>query len=247
MQREVPHTLSAPSIPVFTDYNPPVLSFWDKLKEPFDSELSAKNKARENWEKLFLPNNPGRLLDIGAGDLRWSKKAMDQGWTVESIHSNPTICEEWRKRNLNIQSGKPQWEDYSDETFDAVVVRWVLEAEKTPSALIENAWRVLKPNGRLILIAWNNSSYGYELYTEQWLPLCIGQYQHIFSPGSLRQCAIQAGVNKKIILFSSVAGQLPQSNPPAPETDLNELRKKALRLFSEEPLSGEALILIGTK
>lgn len=243
--RQIPSEYAAP---VFLDYDPAPTSLWQRLKGTFESSLAFDAKDREHWEGLYLPDQPGHLLDIGAGDLRWVEKATTHGWTTESVHSNLLSVKSWQPKGLTITYGTPQWDSYPMDAFDAVLLRWALEQYSDPVDFLKKAWRVLKPGGRLVIIAWNSSSLGRELYGNKWLPLCIPQHFHIFSPGSLHKCFRLAGINEKFVFFSSFAGQLPQAFQVDPSTeDQGELRKKASKLLKETPLCGEALVLACNK
>lgn len=235
--------------PLFTDMAPaPALaSLWEKLRETFDSGSQSDSKDRELWERLYLPETPGNLLELGAGDPSRIMKATELGWNAEAWHLSSKALQEWQNKGLKLKSGEPDWNSFLPESFDAVVIRWALEQSHDPIALLRNAWRILKPSGRLVIIAWNSHSLGYELYGTRWLPLSIPQHRQIYSPGSLRRSMALAEIGIKFALFTSFAGQLPQSLPAQPQSEVEALRQKALKQLREDSLCGEALVLVCEK
>ena len=219
-------------------------SLWDRIKETFTNRLDDK----ERWKTLYLPETPGLLLDIGTGDIHPVLNAAARGWNTHIIHTNSLLIEKYNQSNqIQISHTPPIWEKYASSPFDAIIIRWYLEQVPYPSQLLRSAWNSLIPGGRLIIFAWNASSYGHELYGKNWLPLHIPQFKYIFTASSLRQCLYAAGIKCRYNLFCSSAGQLPQSNPPAINQDVHELHKKIAHILKEEPMSGEALILTCNK
>jgi len=240
---------ASPEAPLFTDMAPAPASasLWGKLRETFDSGSQSDAKDREFWERLYLPETPGNLLELGAGDPSRIMKAIELGWKAEAWHLSAKALQEWQDKELNLKLGEPDWNSYTPESFDAVVIRWALEQSADPIALLKNAWRILKPSGRLVIIAWNSRSLGYELYEARWMPLSIPQHRQIYSPGSLRRSMALAEIRVKFALFASFAGQLPQATSAQPQPEVETLRRKALKQLREDPLCGEALVLVCEK
>lgn len=226
---------------------PAPASLWGKLRDTFDSASQSDSKDRELWDRLYLPATPGTLLELGAGDPSRVMKVTALGWKAESWHLSSEALQPWRDKGLKLKSGEPVWNSYSPESFDAVVIRWALEQSADPIAQLRNAWKILKPSGRLVVIAWNSHSLGNELYGARWMPLSISQHRRLYSPGSLRRTAALAEIGIKFVLFTSFAGQLPQSHPAQPQSEMDALRQKALKQLREDPLCGEALVLVSEK
>ena len=249
IQREPAPAGTNSESPLFTDMAPAPApaSLWEKLRDTFDSASQSDSKDRELWDRLYLPETPGTLLELGSGDPARIMKATALGWTAESWHLSSRAPQQWQDKGLKLKSGEPDWNSCSPESFDAVVIRWALEQSADPIALLRNAWRILKPSGRLVIIAWNSHSLGNELYGARWMPLSIGQHRQLYSPGSLRRSVALAEIGVKFVLFTSFAGQLPQSLPAQPQSEMDTLRQKALKQLREDPLCGEALVLISEK
>ncbi|MDI9401053.1 MAG: methyltransferase domain-containing protein [Verrucomicrobiota bacterium] len=249
IQREPIATDSSDS-PLFTDVAPAPAanSLWGKIRGSFENKTQSASKDRELWERLYLPETPGKLLELGAGDPSAILNLTRLGWQqIEAWHLCPQAPQEWQEKGVSLKSGEPDLSSYPAESFDAVVLRWALEQSPEPLTLLKNAWRLLKPSGRFVLIAWNSNSLGCELFAAQWLPFTIAPHRRLYSPGSLRQSLALAKVQRKFALFTSFAGQLPQSQPPQPETETEALRQKALKQLEQDPLCGEALVLVADK
>ena len=92
----------------------------------------------------------GRLLDLGCGcgdkTAFWSLKAKEViGWDLQNIFYKPYISQ------LSFCRADALHFPFSDQTFDYIVSLDVLEHIEDDVGFVREAWRVLKPNGTLII------------------------------------------------------------------------------------------------
>jgi len=106
-------------------------------------------------ESYLRPSGGEYLLDVACGDGYYSRKMASRGAKVEAIDIDPE-----RIRNAstyhnvpNVQYQRANAENlpYVDGTFDKVVSVCALEHFHNPQKAIDEAYRVAKPGGRLVL------------------------------------------------------------------------------------------------
>ena len=93
---------------------------------------------------LLAPLPGERVLDLGCGDGELTEKLIDRGAEVVAIDASPEQIAAARARGLDahVASG----EELSFETeFDAVFSNAALHWMTRPEAVIDGAWRALRP------------------------------------------------------------------------------------------------------
>ena len=99
----------------------------------------------------------GRALDLGCGDGFWSRKLETSGYQVTSVdhekyYQNTQI--------VNLEQSLP----FPDQSFDLVWSTEVLEHLFTPSHLVREIERILRPQGLLVLTTPNSYFWIYPLF-----------------------------------------------------------------------------------
>lgn len=135
---------------------------WDKAAASFDDEPDHGLRSpatREAWTALlkkWLPV-PADVLDIGCGTGSLSVVMAGLGHNVTGIDFSPAMIEHARAKAE--AAGQPisfhvmdAANPPLDQRFDAVLCRHVLWALPAPAEVLHRWTKLLKPNGRLILI-----------------------------------------------------------------------------------------------
>ena len=124
-------------------------------------EAAKRYAASTEWlaVRKFMPANPGRALDIGAGRGISSFALAQDGWKTTALEPDPSsIVGAGAIKSLSAASGLDiavveTWgEDlpFSDGSFDLVHCRQVLHHARDLNKLCLQIARVLKPGGRMI-------------------------------------------------------------------------------------------------
>ena len=116
-----------------------------KVKEKIDG-ISAKKKyawSQTKWihKRFFM--KPGKLLDLGAGLGIYSDTFRKLGYKVFSVDK------EYTEIKLDLEKDNLPFED---ESIDYCFCCHVIEHLNNPIKMIKESYRVLKNNGKLILI-----------------------------------------------------------------------------------------------
>lgn len=146
----------------------------------------------------FLRADQGgtKLLDIGCSSGALLGSARRHGFKAEGVEPAVQAAEYARSEGLTVFQGYLQDACYPTENFDAVTLMEVIEHLPDPHALLKEVWRILKPNGMLVVGTGNGASWTVRLVGARWGYLHVAEHGgHIsfFNPGSLGLLAQQRG------------------------------------------------------
>jgi len=150
---------------------------WDNSAAKYDSHhahgVQSKEEA-EAWRDLFARIIPGkelRILDVGCGTGEMSFILAEMGHEVYGLdisHKMLAKAEEKAKKKAETNGGlrlKFLWGDaekppFPDDFFDVVICRHVLWTLPSPQKAIDSWRRILKENGKVIVIdaLWDDGS-----------------------------------------------------------------------------------------
>lgn len=150
----------------------------------------------ERWRRL------GRLLEVGCGQGQFLERAAERGWSVQGVEILPPVAARARERGLEVFLGTLEEARFPVGSFDAVVMREVIEHVVEPVALLREVARVLRPGGVAALGTGNAASWAARLRRARWPYYRFGGHLHIrfWSPSAAAALARAAG-------FATVACQ----------------------------------------
>ncbi len=107
----------------------------------------------------YLPQEPGKVLDLGGGTGRWSNWVAEKGHQVVLLDRDLSVLKIAQQRHPNISSAKANVEylPAPDETFQMVFAVQMIGMIQDRHQFFREIHRVLKPNG-LLFITWDNKS-----------------------------------------------------------------------------------------
>ena len=124
---------------------------YDKIFEPLNGGL------RTIGMKMYPPREGMSVLDVGCGTGIHLERYQKAGCDVFGIDRSPAMLQVARKRlgeSANLYEGDASSMLYSDSEFDLVYMTTVLHEMPATvrSAVIKESKRVLKQDGRILLI-----------------------------------------------------------------------------------------------
>ncbi|EFO80400.1 methyltransferase type 11 [Oscillochloris trichoides DG-6] len=120
-----------------------------------------------------------RVLDLGAGMGGFAVAAALRGARVVASEYNPAYCEIVRLRaerhnlRLPVFNAAGETLPFADASFDVVVAWDVIEHVQSPTAMLREIARVLRPKGHCLITAINRRAWidpHYHLPGINWLP-----------------------------------------------------------------------------
>lgn len=170
----------------------------------------------------------GRALEIGcgAGDLLNQMKEI--GWQTVGIDFDPVAIAAAKQRGLDVRVGDLESQEFSDGSFDVVLMKHVLEHLPDPQYSMRTIRRILRPGGRLIAVTPNVDSWGSSRFGKDWRGLEPPRHLHLFNLQSTTLLIENTGFTKFNVRISvrssiqvlkeSIMLRSPDANPNALHT-----------------------------
>jgi 2-polyprenyl-3-methyl-5-hydroxy-6-metoxy-1,4-benzoquinol methylase len=135
--------------------------------------LFPTERAEIDFSILHLSNNErGKLLDIGCGSGTFISKMANLGWDAHGIDFDAKAIEVCVQNGLNAQTGDLFSQQYPDNYYDTIVLNHVIEHLYDTLDVIKECFRVLKPNGKLIIATPNTNSWMFRFkFKQNWFSL----------------------------------------------------------------------------
>ncbi|MEU4558621.1 methyltransferase domain-containing protein [Actinoplanes sp. NPDC023936] len=144
---------------------------WDQAAPRYDRQIAFLEKHWFTGGREWLgARATGRILDVGVGTGR-NLPHYPADATVTGIDLSPAMLAVARRRArrpVELHEGDATRLPFPDGSFDTVVCALSLCTIPDPRAAIGEAWRVLVPGGRLLLLDHIGSSWP-PVHAAQWL------------------------------------------------------------------------------
>jgi 2-polyprenyl-3-methyl-5-hydroxy-6-metoxy-1,4-benzoquinol methylase len=141
-------------------------------------------RGRRALEAMDLEGiKPGRLLEVGCGNVVRLQRLQELGWTVEGQEVDPVAARLVRQAlAVTVHEGLLEGLGLPAESYDAIVMNHVIEHVRDPAALVQECFRLLKPGGHLVSVTPNSESLGHKRFKQHWRGLEPPRHLVIFSP-----------------------------------------------------------------
>ncbi len=157
----------------------------DKMRSYFD-ELAGKFGRNyvpgRSWqglaETLLTLMPPMVIADLGAGEGTFSQLLARRSKKVIAVDNSEKMVEYGRElarkhgvKNLEYRKGDLEEVPIRDATVDLAFFSQALHHAQHPDRAVAEAWRILKPGGRIVVLDLLRHSYeeARELYADLWL------------------------------------------------------------------------------
>lgn len=127
---------------------------YDLAAVDYDKKEKYLNSFEQNkLLPLFGDIKNKKILDVGAGTGRLALKLSNLGATVTALDVSFEMLKVLTGKNKKIETklGDAQNLPFDDEAFDILVAAFVVVHLKNPMSFFDEAYRVLKNNGKLII------------------------------------------------------------------------------------------------
>lgn len=148
----------------------------------FDPATDAAGRAAETYRRFVLADHvrfvwraftasgtAGPILDVGCGGGLFLRMLAERGAKVAGLDFAPAAARvAWRTNHVPAVCGSLGRSPIAPESCSVVTMFHVLEHLYDPAAYLDEARRILKPGGRLVVQVPNADSWQFLLLGEYW-------------------------------------------------------------------------------
>ncbi|MFH1420106.1 MAG: class I SAM-dependent methyltransferase [Planctomycetota bacterium] len=167
------------------------------LKEQRDSlpNRFIKHMRLDVLEKTGWLQRGAKLLDVGAGfGVQLEYFIQERGVVGTSLDFDPKTAEHSVVKGIaNVRTGDLLDAGFAAKSFDVITMYETLEHVYHPKATLDEAYRILKPGGRLVVEVPDFGSPLRKLFGRFWFALMVPAHLHHFTKRSLRDVVTAAG------------------------------------------------------
>ena len=146
------------------------------------------------WRERRLLSRPGRLLDFGCGEGAFLDRMHRNGWDVTGLDAFASPVHRVRHRlGLPVLVGSLPHPQLRPASFDVITMWHSLEHVPYPREVLEGAYHLLVPGGKLLVAVPNIESLAFEWFGPSWFGLDLPRHMTHFSPTTLRWMLERAG------------------------------------------------------
>lgn len=146
-------------------------------------------RIRKRLKKtLLIPNyiKNGKILEIGCSYGNYLFQLKKIGWDVKGIELSKKAVD-YGKNKLNLDIFNLDIQDFeSEEKFDIIYLRMVLEHVESPKIILKKCYSLLKPNGKLVLILPDISGLEVSIYKKYAYTLQLPYHLYHFTPITIK-------------------------------------------------------------
>jgi demethylmenaquinone methyltransferase/2-methoxy-6-polyprenyl-1,4-benzoquinol methylase len=146
-----------------------VLRDYSRQAETYDTTRSASPSVLAPLREA-LAGAPGRkLVDVGGGTGNYAAALAREGWDPVVVDRWPAMLARATAKGLATLEGDAQHLPLEDASADAVMLVSMLHHVEDPGRALAEAKRILRPGGRLALMAFTREELE-DLWYSDWFP-----------------------------------------------------------------------------
>ena len=176
------------------DYFQDVAKSWDSIRAMHVSQQQLEEALFE----IVGDDFDGELLDIGTGtgrilEVLASRVSRGVGVDMSSgmLAVARTNLESADLKHIHVRKGDMYQLPLEDNSFDLAILHMVLHYSDNPAEVIREASRVLRPEGRLIVV-------DFAAHAEEYLRVDYQHHRLGFTDAEIGQCFESAGISAQL-------------------------------------------------
>jgi 2-polyprenyl-3-methyl-5-hydroxy-6-metoxy-1,4-benzoquinol methylase len=140
---------------------------------------------KTKWVQSLFTGHKGHLLDIGAGTGAFAHAMQQKAWNVTGLEPDAVTRDKaFEIHQLHLQSTDTIF-DLPENEFEVITMWHVLEHVHTLKSYLNQCFKSLKYNGRLIIAVPNYTSFDAKYYKKYWAAYDLPRHLYHFSPKSM--------------------------------------------------------------
>ncbi len=176
------------------------LSFRPSLREERSRlrRLERLIGLRRRAQAVIRNKSTGHLLDVGCGTGDFLEvMQLYPGWTVQGLEPHAAAAARARKEyGVPVEAVSLDQAAFPDETFDAVTLWDVLEHVPDPRAALRKIYRMLRPDGIVVIGVPDRDSIDAKLFGPTWAGLDFPRHFSVFAAQHLTRCCVDASFDE---------------------------------------------------
>jgi SAM-dependent methyltransferase len=146
---------------------------------------------------------PGEMLDIGCGSGSFLATMRDRGWAVRGLEINENAARRAEAKGLDVFCGTLTAAQFPAESFDYIRASHSFEHMTRPHESLDEVYRLLRPQGKLLIAVPNHESFAARLFSRNWYHLCPPVHAFQYSVATLRQLLQMHNFDVIRVVFNS--------------------------------------------
>lgn len=139
----------------------------------------------------------GRVLDVGCGNGNHLYSLRELGWETVGVEPDVGAARYARTElGLDVRVTTLEEAGLAAESVDVGLMLHVLEHVPNPLRTLQEAYRILKPDGYLIIETPNVASWAARLFRDWWFHLDAPRHLYLFTPDTLPALLHAAGFSR---------------------------------------------------
>jgi 2-polyprenyl-3-methyl-5-hydroxy-6-metoxy-1,4-benzoquinol methylase len=184
-----------PTVSEFERIYPPNYHALDFSEQDFG--FVHKVRSRLEAKRLLelckdLPDD-ARILDVGCGDgfhLNLLKQYGKASWTLEGVDIDKRAAQMAEKSGLKVHIGTIEELDLPKNSYDLAFMIQTIEHVEKPEKVLSATRKVLKPNGKLVVVTDNTDSFDFKFFKgSYWGGYHFPRHWNLFNRKSLSKLA----------------------------------------------------------
>ncbi|WP_423820284.1 class I SAM-dependent methyltransferase [Salinimicrobium sp. TIG7-5_MAKvit] len=173
--------------------------FFDKIYQQVKNLMLSRKLNWIGQEKTGTV----KILDVGAGTGDFLLAAKKRRWKVFGAEPNSGARALASKKGVELEE---ETRGFSSGSFDVITMWHVLEHVPNLEEQIEELYRLLKPDGLLVIAVPNFKSDDAQKYKEHWAAYDVPRHLYHFSPSAIEKIFNSSGfllTSQKGLFFDS--------------------------------------------
>lgn len=210
---------------------------------------SRKQRSHRNRLQTFEKyRQTNRILEIGASVGGFLYQAGKQGWNAVGVEPVNACASFGRnKHNLNIIPNTLEQAGLAQNSFDVVFSNAVLEHLESPSRVLQEVFKLLRPGGIACLRTVNYESYTKDFIGSDWKLIDPRAHLSLFTPRTLREACEKSGLRVLRIRTDGVRFRPNGDKLHGLRRKAEKLRKLPFRVAARITLKGDRVEVLAYK
>jgi SAM-dependent methyltransferase len=147
---------------------------------------------------------PGRMLDVGCGSGWFIFQMREAGWDVTGVEPNVAAANFGKsEKGLNIIPGSLLDVTFPAGSFDYVRMNHSFEHMEHPNPVLDEAYRILADNGKLMIGVPNRDSLNARVFGRYWHHLALPVHTFSYSVRTLSRMLRKHNFEVKKVVFNT--------------------------------------------